>query len=138
MSSGVSAPTVTVTFVYGADLKPVGGRVLTVYLPGGSKMIRYAPSVSDPTLFEKPVSWFVAVTRTPGTAAPFGSTTRPSMLPLFACDCASAQLETEMIRAVSTRSLLKGLKLGCISSPLLDLLSVRELAGLTRYEFMAS
>src|SRR5215207_5914147 len=48
------------------------------------------PSPSVAAVLAKPVSWFFAVTLAPGMTAPFGSSTRPSMLPVVACDCASA------------------------------------------------
>ena len=49
------------------------------------------PSSSAVAVFSKPVALFLAVTLAPGTTAPLGSRTRPSMSPVVACDCASDQ-----------------------------------------------
>src|SRR4026209_2631488 len=46
------------------------------------------PSSFVCALFCRPVAKLVAVTVTLGTEAALGSVTRPSMLPVVACDCA--------------------------------------------------
>jgi hypothetical protein len=50
---------------------------------------------------EKDDSIFVAVTVTFGTAAAFGSVTRPSMFPVFACDCAKIVTARDKKSAIS-------------------------------------
>ncbi len=70
-------------------LKPASSAA-TSYLPRGRRGARYSPSLPLTTTRWAPVSVLVTVTVTPGSAAPVLSATVPWMLPLIACDCASA------------------------------------------------
>ena len=65
------------------------------------------PSSFVCALFANPVAWFVAVTVTPGTAELFGSATRPSMLPVFACDWAKTLVDIEKITNTKRHSRTK-------------------------------
>src|SRR2546423_1239058 len=86
-------------------------------MPGGSTMILKSPSLFVVADFSRPVCWLVAVMVAPATAAPLGSSTRPSIFPLLACDCAKTPIEIEIEQAKIRRNLRRGNKFRFMDSP---------------------
>src|SRR5438552_4335043 len=87
---------------------------LTAYGPTGSDGKRYDPSLAVTTERLKPVALFVAVTVTPGNAAPEASLTRPPRAALPVCASTAAGISSSMRMRRSglfTMDLLLNLKL---------------------------
>src|SRR5262245_45970759 len=82
-------------------LKP-GAVTLILYVPGGSDGIRYVPVSFVTALRARPVPRFCASTAAFTTAAPLGSETSPSIVPVV---CASAPKEPNKPHAVAVTKL---------------------------------